>query len=468
MKNMERRIIAADLGASGGRVACLAFDGVKLHSEKYAYFKNISIHQNGHYYWDLPKIAANIDSAFNECARDNKIDGISACSWGCDFNAVDMHGRSLGLPFTYRDPMFNGTAHELTRKIGEQRWRRITGMIPEDRYPLCQLYAIKHMKPEIYAAADKILFISDMVHYMLSGECRTDFTHLSYSMAYDTEKRCISEEITSASGIEARLFPLEAPCGSVIGQVSHGAAGVAGAAVSITGGHDTGVVAALYPHDIPECLLLNCGTWAVLGYLSDKPEFTGGVISFGAACGGYFTAECIPGMWLLEECIHEWEAAGVRCAYEALENAAQNSKCDAIIDLSHPSLYTPGSMTDKIRGLAQPGGYSPDSSGDYVRIIYRSLSYRLAKGTRRLSLGSGAKYRHIYFVGGASRSEWLCKLLADFSQCVVITGPSEATMYANACVQLLSLGYIGSFGDIGQIVSESVERRLYLPAVFSS
>jgi rhamnulokinase len=99
--------------------------------------------------------------------------------------------------------------------------------------------------------------------------------------------------------------------------------------------------------------------------------------------------------------------------------------------------------------LVRRGHRPPDSDGGWVRLIYRSLALSFARSLRELENVTGEKVRSVRVIGGGAQSALLCQMIADASECPVVSGPVEATAWGNVLVQAAAIngGSVGAWRD---------------------
>ena len=93
---MEKKVLAFDFGASGGRAMCGTFDGEKITIEELHRFSNDPVILNGTMYWDVLRLFFEIKQGLIKAKKCGKIESIGIDTWGVDFGLVDAEGRLLG------------------------------------------------------------------------------------------------------------------------------------------------------------------------------------------------------------------------------------------------------------------------------------------------------------------------------------------------------------------------------------
>ena len=106
-------------------------------------------------------------------------------TWGVDWALFDKAGELVGLPHAYRDPRNQAAYEEVVAKLGADRIYQTTGIQFMALNTLYSLYAHKLADPGAFAAADRLLFMPDLLHYWLSGEMAVEATIASTSQMVD-------------------------------------------------------------------------------------------------------------------------------------------------------------------------------------------------------------------------------------------------------------------------------------------
>ena len=197
----ELKMLAIDLGASSGRGIIGKFDGKQFTLEENHRFPSEPVTIAGSFNWDIMRIFHEIKQAINKCAlsddRDIKTIGID--TWGVDYGLLDKHGKLLTNPVHYRDTRTVGIQDYAEQFLPKKRLYDITGIQFCDFNTVWQLAAELRDNPELVAAADKMLFIPDLLNYFLTGKMQTEYTIASTGALLDANTRDWSKEVSMRS-----------------------------------------------------------------------------------------------------------------------------------------------------------------------------------------------------------------------------------------------------------------------------
>ncbi|MGC4047446.1 MAG: rhamnulokinase family protein [Armatimonas sp.] len=455
------RILALDLGAESGRgvVGTLGDDG-RLSLEEIHRFPNGPVRMGSTQYWDLPRLTAELDTAIEKAGE---VQSLGVDTWGVDFGLIGSKGELVGLPVHYRDARTNGFIEKVFDRVPQSEIFAQTGIQTMQLNTLFQLAALCETSPKLIDAADKLLFMPDLLHYFLTGEAKTEYTIASTSQLLDAKTRDWSDSLFSALGLPRQLFSTPVPEGTRIGERR-------GVPVIAPGGHDTACAVAAVPAEGTGWAYLSSGTWSLLGLEVPQPILTpdaaaANVTNEGGVAGTIRLLKNIGGLWLVQECRRAWARLGDERSYDKLTRlAAEAMPLTAVIDPDHPSLLAPTDMPAAIRQLClETGQTPPEGIGATVRCCLDSLALKYRTVLDTLERLSGQKVTTLHIVGGGSQNRLLNQLAADATGRTVIAGPIEATAIGNVLSQALALGLIGSLAELRAIVRASFPLETYTP-----
>jgi rhamnulokinase len=174
----------------------------------------------------------------------------------------------------------------------------------------------------------------------------------------------------------------------------------------------------------------------------------------------------VMGLWLLQECLRTWRAAGVAADLETLlQEAASVPAFAAVVDPDDPGFLPPGDMPGRIGEVCRRLGQQPPNSPAHtVRCIVDSLALAYRRAVRQAQQLSGRDVDVIHIVGGGARNELLCQLTANACGLPVVAGPVEATALGNILVQARTLGATGAtLADLRALLRETQALHRYEP-----
>jgi sugar (pentulose or hexulose) kinase len=171
------------------------------------------------------------------------------------------------------------------------------------------------------------------------------------------------------------------------------------------------------------------------------------------------------GLWIYQECMRAWEAAGEPAGHEELAMLASDSEPFAmLIDPDDDIFYSPGNMPEKIRAYCRKTGQRPpEGKGEVVRCIMESLALKYHMTLKGLEKIVGYEIPVLHVVGGGTKNTMLSQFTANATGKPVITGPIEATAVGNLATQLIALGEVSNLSEARTLIKRSFPTGEYLP-----
>lgn len=466
--------LAADLGASGGRVVAGIYDGTRLALNELNRFPNEPVKQAGGWRWNLERLYANIKQGIALASKEycGAAGSIGVDAWGVDYGLLDARGNLLGAPFQYRDSRTAGMQEEAFRRMPRNEIYRRTGIQFMFFNTLFQLLAEAKSRTRL-EKAERLLFLPDLIHFLLTGVAANEKSIASTSQLFNPRTQTWERGLIRAMGLPEKIFGRLVNAGAVLGPLQAGVASETGAhqlQVIAPAGHDTASAVVGVPAAEPEPVFLSSGTWSLMGRELGRPviseaSFQAGFSNEGGVFGTTRFLKNIAGMWLLQECKRAWETAGKSVTYDELAAAAEKSPpFTAFIDPDAPDFQVPKNMPQAIAAFCRRTGQTPPAdTSAFTRVIFESLAmkYRFVKDS--LARTTGKPIKKLYIVGGGCRNHLLNQFTADALNCAVVAGPVEATSIGNIVMQLCALGEIRSLAEGRALVRRSFDTKVFLP-----
>jgi len=469
------KFVACDLGAESGRVILGRLDDGKLELDEIHRFPNRLVRVAGHFHWDVLALFSELKAGLTRLAADGHCDvrGIGVDTWGVDYGLLDRSGSLLGFPYAYRDSRTAGMMDRAFDKIPREEIYSITGLQFLQFNTVYQLLNTVQSGTGILGVADRLLFMPDLFHYLLTGEKTTEYTIASTSQLLDARQRTWSERIFETLDIPWHLTGPIVPPGTRVGSLLDeiGAeTGLGRVPIIASASHDTASAVAAIPAAGDNWAYLSSGTWSLLGIEAKEPMISAGTLAANLTNEGGFGGRVRilrnnMGLWLLERCRAVWKTQGVEYGYDDLVRLAEEAESfRSVIDPDHPSFLNPGNMPDAIVSLCRETDQpEPASHADLVRVIFESLALKYRHIFEKIQALKGARFETLHVVGGGSRNRLLNQLTADALGIPVVAGPAEATATGNILVQAVSAGELGGLEELRDVVRRSFNLQRYEP-----
>lgn len=472
-KNIDKKVLAFDFGASSGRAMLGTFDGEKIHIEEIHRFSNDPVIVNGTMYWDVLRLFFEIKQSLIKAKAHGKIDSIGIDTWGVDFALLDEHGQMLENPIHYRDGRTSGMIEKSFEKISKDEFYDITGNQFMELNTAFQLLSLKEKRSHLLERADVMLLMPDFLNYLLTGVKVTESSIASTTQLYDARNRKWSDEVIEKLGIPSRLFTDIVPSGTIIGKISEDISEelkIDMFDVIAVAGHDTQCALVSVPTQEDDFVFLSCGTWSLLGTEISEPIINEKSSNYNITNEGAYGDRAsflknIIGLWLVQESKRQWEREGKSYSFSELEAMAKEAEpFRSFIDPDDPLFVPAGNIPERIRDYCRKTNQpEPRNEAEIVRCINESLALKYRYSLEEIEDCTGRIYSTIYMVGGGIQSELLCQMTANACRSYVSAGPVEATVLGNIAIQLLATGEIKDLKEARHIISESQLIKRYTP-----
>lgn len=141
---------------------------------------------------------------------------VTVSSFGESFVAVDADGNPLDEIRMYFGNSESVAFDTLVEKVGAERFMEICRILPDASYSLAKmLYTMEIAKKPV----DRFLFIAGFICSRLSGVKATDVSLACRSLLYDVKKKCWSQELLDAAGIQESQLPVVVEPGTDLGMI---------------------------------------------------------------------------------------------------------------------------------------------------------------------------------------------------------------------------------------------------------
>lgn len=441
--------LAFDCGATSGRAVLATFSSGGFAMKEVYRFPSGIIELGGKYYWDVLAIYQHFINCLRELGRQGIVpDSIGIDTWGVDFGFVGEDGALLGNPRAYRDPYTDGVPEKVYETIPRDRLYAATGIQIMNFNSIFQLYAQTREGFSPLRHARHILFMPDLLSYMLTGEKVCEYTIASTSGMMDQNTRQFNKALLQKLGIRTDiLLPIVQP-GVEVGHYH-------GIPVIAVAGHDTASAVAAVPATDRHFAYLSSGTWSLMGIEVDSPIINekSARLNFtneGGVEGTTRFLKNITGMWLLEQCRKVWKAAGKDYSYAQLVDMARSEAAFAGRIAPDDSRFAnPADMVKAIQDVIGPA-----TDAQIVSCIYHSLADRYGEVLTMLQAFAPFKIERLHIIGGGSANALLNKWTEDAIGIPVVAGPTEATAIGNIMMQAKAAGLVKDRWQMRSLIAQ--------------
>lgn len=472
--------LAADLGASSGRVVAGLFDGRQLRLEEVYRFDNGPVLAADTMHWSVldqwRQVLHGLRAAADRYGRG--VASIGVDTWGVDFALLGRNDQLLGNPVHYRDRRTAGILAPAFEVVSRAEIFEQTGLQFMEFNTLYQLWAMKRNDSPLLENAKSFLMMPDVFHWLLTGEKGVERTNATTTQFYNPRTGEWAVPLLERFGIPtAMLGELRDPGTRLGGLRSSVAAetGLSGIDVVLPGTHDTASAVMAVPCEAssgerPDWCYISSGTWSLMGVEVARPVINQRCQSLnftneGGVGGTTRLLKNIAGLWLLQECRRIWRQQGRSYAWDELVRLAESAPpLRSLVDPDHPAFVAPADMPAAIVGFCRDHGQpAPENDAAVVRCVLESLAmrYRLVLGWLRELIEGPIETIHI--VGGGAQNRLLCQLAADACGCRVVAGPVEATAIGNLMMQAVAQEDVESIGQAREVIRRSFDVEQFDP-----
>lgn len=406
---------------------------------------------------------------------------------------LDENGNVIRKSIIWCDQRSHKQVEEMLDMMPYEKWLDITANPPIAAWTAAKYLWVRDNEPELLKKCKHILLPKDYIRYVLTGEFATEVSDASGMQMMDVKKRCWSEEVLDALGIEksmlGKMYESQEITGYLLPEIAEycglttevavigGAADNAGAAIGTGVVEDgdafttIGTSGLIYTHvdhykPIPKGGLHLCcssvpGTW-----------FTMGGPQAASLSMEWFKNNYCQGL------IKEAESRGVDI-YNLIQEKTGRIKPGSEHLIYMPFLMgerTPH-MNPKMRG-AFVGLNVIHKEEHMLRAVMEGITYSLADCNDILK-NLGVVVEHMKVCGGGSRSPVWRQIMADLYDCEIVTlKKEEGPSYGAAILAGAGTGVFKDVkeaskrlikcGETIQPVSEEVEIYKKYHAVFDS
>lgn len=227
---MERYLIAHDLGTSASKASMFRVDGTLVASSEVSY--STAITQNGHGAEQDPEdwwraFCLN-NAALMEHVGSGAVEAVAVSGQMMECLPLDATGKALHPCMIWADNRAEDEADELKRKLGTADYYAITGNCPSANYSAEKMMWLRKHKPVLYEKTAAFVQPKDYITHRLTGSFVTDETDAGHMHLYDIFRRCWSEKMIRAAGLDQSKLPRVISAGTPLARLDKDAAASCG------------------------------------------------------------------------------------------------------------------------------------------------------------------------------------------------------------------------------------------------
>lgn len=473
---MAQYSLAFDFGATSIRAILGAVENGRFVTTEVMRMSHQRVTEDGRSRWEWDKIVNKVVETIK--AHAHEISSIAVNTWGVDFGVVGEDGKLLVNPISYRDARHNEGFEYAQETLSQEQIFMATGNQIMSINSLFQLLVLKKDSAQgcpTYNKINKLLMLPDLLNYLLTGQQRAELTIASTSQLLDLRTKKFAEPILQAYGIKESIFaPIVYPT-EVVGSIKDSLIPELrelnkDIKVIACASHDTASAVLLTEaYTDRDTAFLSCGTWSLIGGLTDEPviskeAFARNLTNETGFAGSNMFFKNITGLYILEMLKNQLEAKrGAKIPFDEITAYVENCPVDQFVDVgAEVFAQNEFDVKEAINSLL---GTKFENDFDYFKVIYLSLAKKYHATLQDIETILQKKFKKLHMIGGGTQSKFLCQLVSNVTGLEVIAGPMEATAYGNLLAQKIALKEFDSLEQGRKVILDSSEFKVYHPQV---
>lgn len=473
---MAQYSLAFDFGATSIRAILGAVENGRFVTTEVMRMSHQRVTEDGRSRWEWDKIVNKVVETIK--AHAHEISSIAVNTWGVDFGVVGEDGKLLVNPISYRDARHNEGFEYAQETLSQEQIFMATGNQIMSINSLFQLLVLKKDSAQgcpTYNKINKLLMLPDLLNYLLTGQQRAELTIASTSQLLDLRTKKFAEPILQAYGIKESIFaPIVYPT-EVVGSIKDSLISELrelnkDIKVIACASHDTASAVLLTEaYTDRDTAFLSCGTWSLIGGLTDEPviskeAFARDLTNETGFAGSNMFFKNITGLYILEMLKNQLEAKrGAKIPFDEITAYVENCPVDQFVDVgAEVFAQNEFDVKEAINSLL---GTKFENDFDYFKVIYLSLAKKYHATLQDIETILQKKFKKLHMIGGGTQSKFLCQLVSNVTGLEVIAGPMEATAYGNLLAQKIALKEFDSLEQGRKVILDSSEFKVYHPQV---
>jgi len=392
----------------------------------------------------------------------SKIKALSLSTQGASTVAIDSQNNPIGNAVTWMDSRAISEANELVTLLGADYIYRNTGWQVSPSLDAAKILNMKRSKK--YSNAKHFLSTIEYMNMFLTGNPVCDPTNASIRQLYNVTCDSYDRQILEAVGLCDEELPEILPTGAYVGGITSKASEMTGLCERTpvyNGAHDQYCASigagAINPGD----LLLSAGTtWAVMG-ICEKLMFTKTYISpaLHPVTGRYGAMASLVGTGVSMQWFKDKFTDN---SFEEINEQVAISESNVDELFFYPYLSGAGYPFWNLEARGSFTGISLEHSKfDFARAIMEASAFNVCTALNDFT-ENGFTTKSLYMMGGASKSELWCNLIASASKLSVkISNENEACALGAAIIAAKGSGAYIDFNDA--VNAMSTQTRIINP-----
>ncbi len=430
---MVDALLGLEIGTTATKAVLFDLSGTRLAAAERAYGLNTPqagwVEQDPEAVWQA--LVEVLQDIVNQTGPDPRILALAMATQAGSTILARADGTPLYPMITWMDRRSEQLVQEWREQGLEPKIRRISGWLLHPGLPLPTIAWLGRYRPDIFAAAERVLSLNDYLIHRLTGHYRTDLSCGAEMQLVDLFQEQWSPELCALAGIKPAQLSRLRPSGTILGPVTPQVSRLTGLSretLVVNGGHDHSCEALAMGMTSAGKALLTCGTaWVITG-ITARPAVAS------VPAGMDLNFHVVPQRWTVSQLLgsfgastewwlnQAWQGVGSQSTpgrterYTALNVALEKTEPGndglLFLPLSHPYGGFFGLRLDHTRA-------------DMSRAILEGAAMELRRVLEQLGQ-AGLPVLEMWLAGGATRSPVWPRIIAD------VTGlPLTVTEYGH-------------------------------------
>lgn len=408
---IRKSYLAIDIGASSGKAIYGILERNNFETHEIFRFLNEPVYINGSLRWNILSLWSNILNSIYEChkAGFENLNSIGIDTWGVDFVLLDKNGQIIFNPYHYRDNLTEGVEEKIREKIKDEELYKITGLFPGRVSSLSQLISLKEKASWVLDVAKTFLMIPDFFRYCLCNSISCDITSAGSSQMLDLDSCTWSNILFDLFSLPSEIMPTIEKPGKIAGKLGKELAEFIpfkNLDIVITAGHDTASAAASVPFIDDDTLFISTGTWAVFGFINDKPLINNKIFQAGfinePGFDCFLIVRNMSGLYLFENLFRQLNKQHKDITYKHMIDSALTAKPFQVF--INPNDSTFFSVNDVMSAITiycnQTGQKVTKNLAEIFRAILEGVALSFRQALKDLETSTDRVFKRICVVGG--------------------------------------------------------------------
>lgn len=369
------------------------------------------------------------------------------------FVPVDASGKPIRNAILWLDERSRPQLDWLQATFGADNLHRLTGKPPSMTQSLPKIVWLLQNEPDIAQAAAKFLDVHAFLVLRLTGEYRTSLASADPMGLVDMQAAEWAGDLIHDLGLRRDQFLRMVPPGSVVGTITAESATATGLpqGLPVVAGAGDGQCAGLGANALGAGRsYLNLGTGIASGVLSETYQADRAFRTlFAPIAGAFFLEHILRGGvftvgWFVQRFAEDLRTTGTsRTPEEILEDAVSSIPpgAEGLMLVPYWNSVMSPYWDPSATGITV--GWTGDHTREHLyRAILEGIAYEQRLVGDAMMQASGERFREYIAMGGGSRSDLWCQIVADVTGVPVVRSTTtEATCLGAAILAAVAAGW---------------------------